>query len=153
MRRPRIATPLLLLVSCCVSFYLSGCGSTQVGIGFDIDGRPLGHAAPSPFAGRWSGAWSEVEGEQAGTIELSISAAGAVTVVVQDGSTGAIARGVGKVAPGGQFSGTYRFSGGPRLTLQGTLAIEAGTQLRGLVERFEGTRSVGAVTLGLVRQA
>jgi hypothetical protein len=148
----RVAALLALFFSVCASVLAAGCGGASVGVGFDIDGRPLGRVAPSPFAGFWAGDWSEVAGARAGTIDLTISPAGAVTVEIRDGSTGAIARGVGKISSGGSFSGTYRFPGGPRLTVRGTLAIDADARLRGSIERFEGARSAGAVTLDLVRQ-
>lgn len=152
MRYPAAIFLLAVLFSFCAPFLASGCGSAGGGVGFDIDGRPLGQHAPSPFAGRWSGAWAEMDSDWRGTITMTIDARGSLTLVLIDAAGQTTAAGSGSVTRTGVLKAVYRRTDGPRLTARGAVAVEADGRLRGRLETFDGDRRLGWATLELVRQ-
>jgi hypothetical protein len=134
-----------------VSAILTGCGSSGGGPGFDIDGRPIGPAQPSPFAGRWSGQWIDPNVPGGGTLNATISQSGGLTLAVSDPATGATGSGSGSITRAGSLTARYRYAGGAERSATGTVTIGANEHLLGQFEVSASGERFGSGRFDLVR--
>jgi hypothetical protein len=134
-----------------VSLTLAGCGSSGGGTGFDIDGRPIGPAQPSPFAGRWSGQWIDPNVPAGGTLNATISQSGGLTLAISDPATGATGSGSGSITRAGSLTAHYRYAGGAELSATGTVTIGAGEHLLGQFEVSASGERLGSGRFDLIR--
>ena len=99
--------------------FLAGCGG--------------GSSDNNPFAGSWSGTWTDATTTDSGTLALTISNSGSVTgtvAITAPSSSAASGTVTGTVNSGGQLNATYNYSG--------TLTTESGFVVFGPTGQMQG---------------
>lgn len=126
------------VLSCFVLIWLiAGCGG--------------GAANNNPFAGTWTGKWTDSTAATTGTLALTITNSGGISGTVTNTTASTNASVVGTVNAGGQVNATYEYSGAPE-TEVGIVDFGPTGQLQGSLAETQSGASVGSALISLAKQ-
>lgn len=135
--RGKCPTPIGVLLFASVIFVTSGCGG--------------GGSNNSPFAGTWTGPWTDSGNAQTGTLNVTVNNAGSLTGSISNTTTGQNGAATGSISSGGTIAATYTYPS-QTYTTTGTVAIGGNGHLTGTVQEFSSGVLFGTATFDLTKQ-
>ncbi len=130
---------LCALLAALLTVALAGCGGSG------------SSSKPSPFAGSYSGTFTDPGNNQSGTFTLSVAMNGQTTGSIQNTTTGAHGPVSGSVNNDGTVTLTITYPN-QTITDKGVVTFSGNGHLIGNVTEYNGNTQVGTATNDLIKQ-